>query len=107
MLVEFLRLLFIAFLVSSHGCQLLFLAIVCLQGGKQHPLALLICCVLGNQNTNLTGIYINRESIDPEAGGRACRQVPEAAPRTHSKGMNTEMCVLMMLRLFVLTCCWV
>lgn len=87
MLVEFLRLLFIAFLVSSHGCQLLFLAIVCLQGGKQHPLALLICCVLGNQNTNLTGIYINRESIDPEAGvglaGRSLRQLPALALEGH------------------------
>lgn len=89
--MEFLRWLFIVFLVSSIVVSIYGSLAVRLQGGKPHPLALLICCVLGNQNTN-------RESIGPEGGrrleGRSRRKLPDL------KGRDVAVCVLMVPRPF-------
>ena len=47
---------------------------------QQHPVSLLVCCVLGNRNTHLVGIYINR--INRPGGGEGLRVLPEDAAST-------------------------
>ena len=77
---------FYSFGGPSPGCQLLLLAGGLSAGWQQHLVSLLVCCVLGNRNTNLFGIYTNRESIDLGEGrdwGSFLRMLPALEGHWH------------------------